>query len=238
MTNTKDLLFFVILAALTLAVVLSFIETPIVHAMVIGEKTSTKPLPVAPFTTSTPQTIGSLSKPNPFSSDFFENGPFEYKFTRAGRAESLKNAAEHYSETSWYHSALVRVSGVQEKYGDVIRKAARKNDIDPKLVTAVIMVESTGNPNEQSSTGAAGLMQLTDIATAEVPVHGNVWDPETNIKMGTAYLAQLRYRYGYHTKEAIAVAYNVGPTATRSMTQSQVERHDYAQKVSFMLKHL
>ncbi|MFZ6008486.1 MAG: lytic transglycosylase domain-containing protein, partial [Nitrospirota bacterium] len=47
-----------------------------------------------------------------------------------------------------------------ERFHDVAEEKARRHNIDPQLVKAVIKAESNWNPNAVSPKGAQGLMQL------------------------------------------------------------------------------
>ena len=86
----------------------------------------------------------------------------------------------------------------------VIRREAAKNDLDPAWVAAEIRAESVFNPTARSGANAMGLMQVlptTGMAVARrigVPWNGaqSLYDPTTNIVLGTAYLRQMLDRYG------------------------------------------
>jgi soluble lytic murein transglycosylase-like protein len=73
----------------------------------------------------------------------------------------------------------------------IIVQRAREKQIDPKLVAAVIVVESRGNPLAISNSKSVGLMQihLPTWATEIDFSQKNPFNPETNIEMGTAILA-------------------------------------------------
>ena len=100
-----------------------------------------------------------------------------------------------------------------------IRSAAAANQLDPAWVAAEIRAESVFNPNARSAANALGLMQVvptTGLATARrlgLPWTGaqSLYDPDTNIVLGTAYLRQLLDKYGGLPYVAIA-GYNAGPT--------------------------
>ena len=102
--------------------------------------------------------------------------------------------------------------------------------IDPKLVMAVIQVESAFNPGALSDKNAQGLMQLIP-ATAERFRVKDVWDPVENIKGGTAYLHWLMRHFSGNVKWVVA-AYNAGEGAVERFqgvppyeeTQSYVKR--------------
>jgi soluble lytic murein transglycosylase-like protein len=136
----------------------------------------------------------------------------------------------------WERSAIKRLPVVRAKYGALIKKTAEKKgvDVDPNLVIKIILIESEGYPNRVSPTGAGGLMQLTSIAQDDVNMHGDVFNPTYNIKAGTIYLGKLQHHYGYKTPSAIGVAYNIGPIAARSMSESQIVQQRYAQKMAFL----
>lgn len=101
-----------------------------------------------------------------------------------------------------------------------IRREAARHALDPAWVAAEIRAESIFNPRARSSANAMGLMQLlpaTAAATARrigLPWGGadSLYDADTNIALGTAYLRQMEDKYG-QTYVAIA-AYNAGPTPT------------------------
>ncbi|MCL2405637.1 MAG: lytic transglycosylase domain-containing protein [Defluviitaleaceae bacterium] len=94
---------------------------------------------------------------------------------------------------------------------------AHAGEIDPSVILAVIMAESSFRPNVQSPAGAQGLMQLMPT-TAEwlAGLMGkqdfdpdSIWDPQVNIAMGSFYLNWLKRRYQGDINLALA-AYNAG----------------------------
>jgi soluble lytic murein transglycosylase len=100
-----------------------------------------------------------------------------------------------------------------------IRRYAAEHGLDPYLIAALILQESNFDPVVRSSANAYGLMQL-------LPSTGRVYarrlkltsrfsvsllrDAEANLRMGTAYFADLMRRFdGPH--QALA-GYNAGPS--------------------------
>ena len=114
---------------------------------------------------------------------------------------------------------------------DSIRREAARNAIDAAWVAAEIRAESVFNPKARSGANAMGLMQVlptTGAATARslgLPWGGaaSLYDSDTNIMLGTAYLRQMENKYGV-PYVAIA-AYNAGPTPT-ARWQSQRPNYD------------
>jgi len=93
-------------------------------------------------------------------------------------------------------------------FDPIVKEAARKYGVEPRLIMAVIQAESAGDPLAVSHSGAQGLMQLMPETAAEMGV-SNSFDPAQNILAGTRYLRQLLDRYRGDVRLALA-AYNWG----------------------------
>jgi len=93
-------------------------------------------------------------------------------------------------------------------FGSLIYAEARKNNLDPQLVAAVVETESRFKPTARSHAGAQGLMQLVP-RTGKWMGAKNLMNPQENVKAGTKYLSYLTKRFkGDETK--IIAAYNAG----------------------------
>jgi soluble lytic murein transglycosylase-like protein len=90
-------------------------------------------------------------------------------------------------------------------------EAARRHNLDPDLVQAVVAVESAFRPDAVSPKGAQGLMQLMPRTARALGVKDS-FDPADNLDGGTRYLRALVTRYGGDVKRALA-AYNAGEGA-------------------------
>jgi len=95
----------------------------------------------------------------------------------------------------------------------LIENACMKHGLDPALVAAVIIQESSGDPLAVSPAGASGLMQLMPQTADSLGVK-DVFDPEENVEGGTRYLKQLLECFGGDETLALA-AYNAGENAVR-----------------------
>jgi soluble lytic murein transglycosylase-like protein len=92
-------------------------------------------------------------------------------------------------------------------YGSIIYREARKNNLAPELVAAMVHTESDFRPGLVSHKSAQGLMQIVPDTARDLGL-GNVFDPEQNIAAGTRYFRYLLDRFD---NERIALAaYNAG----------------------------
>lgn len=94
---------------------------------------------------------------------------------------------------------------------DLVRQVSVEHGLDPKLMDALVRVESGYNPRALSHKGAMGLMQLMP-ATADRLGVDDPFDPEQNVRGGVREFARLVDRYRGNLQLALA-AYNAGEGA-------------------------
>jgi soluble lytic murein transglycosylase-like protein len=97
----------------------------------------------------------------------------------------------------------------EERLSPMIEAVAKGQELDPKLLRAVMRQESGFHPCAVSSKGAKGLMQLMPSTAADLGVR-DILDAEQNVQGGARYLKQLLDRYKGDLSQALA-AYNAGP---------------------------
>ena len=102
------------------------------------------------------------------------------------------------------------------EYTELIRSRAAAEGLEPAYVAAVILAESSYDPQAVSSVNAQGLMQIMPETGAwiagkfdETYVEGCLFDPETNIRYGCWYLGYLLRRYD-GDKTCSTAAYHSG----------------------------
>ncbi|HVT57794.1 MAG TPA: lytic transglycosylase domain-containing protein [Thermoanaerobaculia bacterium] len=93
----------------------------------------------------------------------------------------------------------------------MIARHSGAQSLDPRLVRAVIQVESGYNQRARSNKGAIGLMQLMPETAVELAVR-DPYDPDENLRGGTTYLRRLLDLFSGRLELALA-AYNAGPGA-------------------------
>lgn len=123
-----------------------------------------------------------------------------------------------------------------------IRRQSQLNGLDPAWVTAQTRAESSFMPKARSAADARGLMQLlpgTGQLTAKrlgTPWLGgdSLYEPETNIRLGTAYLRQMLDRFGGLPYLAIA-AYNSGPAPVERwrLARAQLEPDFFIESIPY-----
>lgn len=124
-----------------------------------------------------------------------------------------------------------RFFNTQVPFGSIIYSEAKKNDLPPELVAAVVNTESKFIPTARSNRGAVGLMQLVP-RTGRWMGAQNLTNPAQNISAGAKYLRYLTDRFDGDQQKAIA-AYNAGEGNVRRFNgvPPYRETRNYVQRV-------
>ena len=112
----------------------------------------------------------------------------------------------------------------------LIQRHSDAQNLDPRLVRALIQAESGYNKRALSNKGAIGLMQLMPDTASDLKV--NPYDPDQNIKGGTMYLRQMIDHFAGKVELAVA-AYTAGPGAVEKHggIPPFAETRDYVKRV-------
>jgi soluble lytic murein transglycosylase len=127
-------------------------------------------------------------------------------------------------------------------YWELIEQYAQKNALDPFLVAGVIRQESAYNPKALSYANARGLMQVIPETGRRVArqlglkkyTTARLYDPETNIAIGTKYLAGLLEQFDGNLYRALA-GYNAGPAATTKWwpEKGEVDHEEVVENITY-----
>jgi len=133
-------------------------------------------------------------------------------------------------------------------YYDEIKLYAGKNGNNAPLMLSLVREESYFNPEASSSVGAKGLMQLMPATADEVAARKgidlyNLFDAESNIKMGNAYYSYIKSMLSGMDVSAVA-SYNGGigsvskwkQSLNYSDTDSFVEKIPYEETQNYVKK--
>ena len=117
----------------------------------------------------------------------------------------------------------------KEEIHRAITVYAKRYQLDPALLRAVIQVESNFRQDAISRRGAVGLMQLMPQTAAKLEV-ANIHDPLQNIQGGAKHLRYLLNLYHGDLRLALA-AYNAGIHRVKLDVPRIRETQVYIQKV-------
>ena len=101
-----------------------------------------------------------------------------------------------------------RLVPLSQPFMEAIAAAAERHGLDPKMLHALVIVESAYRVDAVSPVGAGGLTQLMPGTAADLAVRDR-FDPIENLNGGADYLARQLLRFG-DVRLAFA-AYNSGP---------------------------
>lgn len=118
----------------------------------------------------------------------------------------------------------------------LVHQLAPRYEVDPKLVMAIISVESGFNVRAQSPKNAQGLMQLIPETAQRFRVK-DTFDAKENIKGGLAYLQWLLAFFKGNVLLVVA-AYNAGERAVEKYhgIPPYPETQDYVRKIAKLYK--
>ena len=115
----------------------------------------------------------------------------------------------------WPEGAVASVANLdceplpEAEVAPIFQEAARREGLEPGLLSAVIKQESGFRPCAVSQKGAQGLMQLMPATVEQMGVH-DPFDIKQNIDGGAKFLKELLTRYSGNLSLALG-AYNAGP---------------------------
>lgn len=141
-------------------------------------------------------------------------------FFLQSRAEALGHYVRHRA------SCLGRG---HEQIDDQLERAGRRHGLPPRLLHALVQVESAGRPHRISPAGAMGLGQLMP-GTARLLKVRDPYDPEEAVDASARYLAEQLRRYRGDVALSLA-AYNAGPGNVRRSVPRNGETEFYVEKV-------
>lgn len=103
------------------------------------------------------------------------------------------------------------------EYKEYVDKYSQEFNLDPLLVLSIIKVESKFDKDAKSNKDARGLMQVTpktgEWGAEKIGIEDfdaeQLYDPDTNIRIGCWYLDNLRTQFDYNM-ELVVAAYNGG----------------------------
>lgn len=157
--------------------------------------------------------------PPPSSAELMRTSIEKQRAAIAIQQDTVRKQAQSAGATLIPFSPAPSAAGVEadcdpiasELVDPILENAAKANNLEVKMIHAVIEQESGFRPCAISGKGAQGLMQLMPDTASQLAVK-DVFDPKENIAAGSKYLKQLLDKYKGDKKLALA-AYNAGAAA-------------------------
>ena len=107
----------------------------------------------------------------------------------------------------------VIASDLKADVDKLVEKYSKEHNLSVQLVKQLIAVASDNNPQAVDQQGNLGLMQVKPEIFSKLG-YQNPFDPEQNIKAGTAHLADMLNRNGGNLSNALA-AYSSDPATVK-----------------------
>ncbi|MBM3469419.1 MAG: tetratricopeptide repeat protein [Armatimonadetes bacterium] len=124
------------------------------------------------------------------------------------------DAASYNAIARFYNPRLTHEQSVA--IGQALLGYSRHFNVDPRLVVALVVIESGFQPAARSRAGAIGLGQLMPATARSLGV--DAWDPVQNLYGAIRYLRGNLDRFGWSNAHLALAAYNAGRGA--------VEKHE------------
>lgn len=140
---------------------------------------------------------------------------------RVFNVQSLRIASNAFSETNGMRQRELLELSHPRFYRTYIESVCAEYELPEYLVYALVRSESFFDSNAFSSAGASGLTQLMEATAADEArklklESYDIFDPETNLALGTHYLASLIKRTDGNNILLALYAYNAGLTNVRN----------------------
>jgi soluble lytic murein transglycosylase len=199
------------------------------------------------------------------SLDAFAEMEYRRAWTETGSPRALLAAARAAVEAEHYPAAIVLVRQLfpqieDRKFDDVpldvwltgyplpylsaLRRSATGEGVDPLLFAGLVRQESAFDAEAHSSSGAIGLSQLLPKTARRVSRRlrlpfsdARLVDPDYNLRVGSAYFAQLLALFG--SSEAAVAAYNAGEdrVAAWRADRQYSDAAEFAESIPFSQTH-
>ncbi len=133
--------------------------------------------------------------------------------------KASRDRARRAAVTSILESRGARLAAADRaRLAKAVQRWGAEHDVDALLILAVIEQESHFDPRARGPRGGLGLMQVTPLTARHVasrlriepPGEEGLLEPDMNVRIGSAYLSELKTRFG--SWDLALAAYNGGPT--------------------------
>jgi soluble lytic murein transglycosylase-like protein len=170
----------------------------------------------------------------------FFRGPTNAELAAARQRKEREAEIAAFAQTPIFQRLTAHPNA--QRYDALIARYAKAHELDTALVKAVVAAESGYEPTAVSEKGALGLMQVIPDTAARYGVVDDkrrtvaqkLFDPATNLRIGTRYLRDLLTLFDDDLELALA-AYNAGEGAVQRYDKRippYAETQDYVKLVT------
>ncbi len=153
---------------------------------------------------------------------------------KAKSAASKAKAVASKKDSAPAASRFARQFKIPVSLAEQIHRAAVAEGIEPRIAFGLVQTESSFRRTVISSAGAVGYTQLLPSTArwiAPGTTRSQLFQPQTNLRVGFKYLRYLEKKYNGNMRLALT-AYNRGPgTVDRLLKQGRNPENGYATKV-------
>jgi len=106
--------------------------------------------------------------------------------------------------------------------------------VPPDLAMAIVQYESSFNLTAKGAAGEVGLFQLLPSSFPEY-TEKQLFNPETNIKLGIRYLADMKESCVYRKNYQYTICFNLGPEKAKKVKHPM--QFPYYKKIMENMNH-
>ena len=151
-----------------------------------------------------------------------------YRKSVVRKSEDTKDITDFVKETTKKFLAK-KYKSAAEKVARQILESAKKYELDPVFLMAIIQYESSFNPTRMGGMGEIGLMQIkpataewiSDLYNLDYKDSKTLLEPVNNIKIGAALVDKLRHQFESESRLYLS-AYNVGAKKLRTLVSNKI----------------
>jgi|SRR3989344_1961544 len=154
----------------------------------------------------------------------------------SAKIQPIKNAVAKTQQNQIVAPNTVNASSATMKrilstYGKDIKNAAQTYNVSSRALTAIMYVESGGDPKAKGDAGEKGCMQILPSTAKMIGVKGDLFDCRFSIFAAAKYLSQLQKEPHLDRTYKVVAAYNAGSRGVPKLSDNDYIQTEYLAKI-------